>query len=418
MAIILLLVNTVICIYFIYKKNAAFLAFAILYQEIQIIIFNDIGLVFLREPYYVILVALYIGFNFKNEILKSKLKYAVLSPISVAFILLSLAMLVHVFVIGIFNEGSLIVVRRYFLQVVPVMLLSILFLSRDKSLKEFANGIIIYGAIFIITGIFVGDFLQLITNAVERSDVREEFGVNPIQISRLSGLILIVSLIYLYNQSRLDIKICIGLVSLLSLFLLVLGASRGPLLALLLSLSVYYIISINKSYKGLLQAVSGIILASLSYYIFDQLGFALFERLEDLSNYENMLRYVRLEIATDMLTKPDIWYTGLGPHGFANETGLNYPHNIIAEFLVEYGIIGFISLSLLLGYGGYYSFKLLNSKHSYKLQSLAVIWIYYFLAAMVSGNIIGNRNFFFLTLVLASINYVLTKKNKETVISY
>jgi len=126
-----------------------------------------------------------------------------------------------------------------------------------------------------------------------------------------------------------------------------------------------------------------------------------------------MLRFLRIEIGIDMIKNFEMGFAGFGPFGFGYHTGLIYPHNYILESIIDYGVIGFISACLLLGYGSYYSYQLLRSEVSYKIDYIAPVFIYLFLGTLTSGDIADAGLMHFAGILLANIFIYLKKQEYD-----
>ena len=87
-----------------------------------------------------------------------------------------------------------------------------------------------------------------------------------------------------------------------------------------------------------------------------------------------------------------------------------YPHNIIIEFVLMYGIIGIISFILI--FSNSLKITISNIRASKQniyiniyIKALALAWIFYAISAMTSGSFIsGNSEFFIFSAILISIN--------------
>jgi hypothetical protein len=192
------------------------------------------------------------------------------------------------------------------------------------------------------------------------------------------------------------------------------AGARGPILSLIITFSIYYLLASKKSTQFVLNGFVIVAAMTIMYLILELGDFGVLGRFERLTDYETMLRYERLVIAFGMLQSPSVWLEGLGPDGFNNITGLNYVHNLIIEMVLEYGLLGLVLISIIIGYGLHFSYKLIGGRFPYQYKVFGPVWIYYFLSTMVSSNVIGNRNLFFLTFILVSIQYVLRRSGQLT----
>ena len=82
-----------------------------------------------------------------------------------------------------------------------------------------------------------------------------------------------------------------------------------------------------------------------------------------------------------------------------------YPHNIAIEFLIEYGMVGALSFSLI----AFTSIKksvqfIRNIDVNYYLKSIVLGWIFYFIAVMFSGSLLSNYEFFIYSGLIVGIS--------------
>lgn len=407
-ALFFLALNTVVSLYLIFKRRSEFIAYAVLFQEIQILIFNELGLVTYREIYYLLLVGLYAMVNFTREYRHSKVSFTLTRWATWAVIVFAIILFYHRTIVGIPTDQGNEIYERYIFQLIPVLIFISIFISTEKTILKLGDGIILYGMIFVIAIFIIGDFQYFETDR-ERKIFRDNFGVNPIRITRSSGIVLIVALLYAFYDPRKNRKQIYSICAMFALFMMLFAGARGPILSLAITFAIYYLLSSKRSVQF---AVNGfvLVLALVGVYLMLEFGdFGVLDRFERLADYESMPRYERLIIGLGMLQSSDVWLYGLGPDGFNAITGLNYIHNLFFEMLLEYGLLGLSLIGIVTGYGLRLSFKLMIGKYPYQFKVFGPIWVFYFLSTMVSSNVIGNRNLFFLTFIMMSIDYALIK---------
>ena len=119
-----------------------------------------------------------------------------------------------------------------------------------------------------------------------------------------------------------------------------------------------------------------------------------------LSSY--ILRFEMIEFVLELALK-NIWFgNGIGSFGilFLNADEYYYPHNLLLEFYIEYGIIGVLLFML--------PVLLILRKSS--LNYITIATAFYFINSMFSGDIVGN-NFLFIFLYLSSFIVNCKKEN-------
>lgn len=407
-AIALLIINTSISLYYIYKRNPAFWAFVIFFQHIPLIIFYNLGSEIYGYGYFVLLVVLYLIRNPLLNFDKQNLK----SPIALSIYLILFMFFVHYVIIGInpHNDWGYKIFYRYLLFNIPIILICLLsIVPNEESYENILYGIVIYGIVFLLVVLLVTGLGEI--GISERATFREDFRVSPLHAAKISGIIIIASTIIILNTNKLTVNILCSFAVLLSILIMTISASRAALIFLIITMITYFIIRPRRLGKKLLMLVSFYGILFLGFIIVKTYELPLLYRLQALENYESMLRFLRIEIASDMIENFEMGFAGLGPSGFGYHTGLGYPHNYIIESIIDYGVIGFISVCLLLGYGSYYSYQLLRSKVSYKIAYIAPVFIYLLLGTLTSGHIADAGKMHFAGILLANI-YIYSKKQQ------
>lgn len=415
--VIFLLLHTCICIYFISNRNAAILGYLIFFQEIHLVPFNNLGLNTLGFAYYFVMVVVFAYCYTRFYISRERLLFIINNKVIWSILILSLIILLHVILIGLKSDTAYVLVFRFFLQVIPIIIFLIIVLEKKKFLDELAEGIIIYGALLFCVLAFTTDMLSTL---LSRGEFREVVGVSPIGLSRRAGIIFITSLFYLLYRDKY--KKTVVVVLFISLLVMIASTTRGPFIALFITLFVVLLLKKEKlKTKALrLSVITGIPIIFgvivLNYIDFEVL-FMFLDRLERLQNFENMRRFRRLQWAMDFvqsdfkLTSLYFWL-GLGPAGFSYYFGLGYAHNFIIEIILEYGFLGILSVILFLTYSFYYAYWIITNGSSNQYIYIPALFIFLFLSAMVSGDIVGNRNLFFISVIQAiSIFFLKNKTN-------
>lgn|GEM_PF-5497957 len=194
----------------------------------------------------------------------------------------------------------------------------------------------------------------------------------------LSASIIIILLLkrYVHNLNR---KMFIASMIIIYCGLYFTGFRAGLIFSLLISFLILLKnqTSLRKVPIGILYVVGLILLIiAADYFYFDT---TLLERYLKLFSYHP--RIEALEISWKLFKENPFWGVGFG--GFANTNSftnlMKYPHNLIAEVLVEFGLIGVFWLIALL------SFIFLNNKSETRYYLLLA-----FLLSMTSKDISTN----------------------------
>lgn len=214
--------------------------------------------------------------------------------------------------------------------IVPAFFISIwLLLSKKNTIERVERAIVGYSIIqvyFLLKYYLSGNDFRRLTI----------FGLNPIWLARELGLGTLASF------SIFKGKIGKILVMSILIFGIFLTRSRGPLLALAMTLLVLYSIKLfsSKKYKQLAPIIV-IITIFLAIIILDVGMVEYFTRGESSFLMEKNVRSrINLYIAAwnDFIESPIM---GKGIGNYCHQ-GHNYPHNIFLELLAETGLIGFI----------------------------------------------------------------------------
>lgn len=212
------------------------------------------------------------------------------------------------------------------------------FFSKDISTILKAN--VIIGIFLIILSFLTGQVLSTLRWSISTN-------VSPLSIAYSSGIAALCAVgLALEKKINTVVAICVGLGS---LYIILLSGSRGPLIALVLSLVL--LILLNKTRKNILMKVLIIIVFLLG-------GWEIFRRF--LSQYASNrffdLVYLTTNPSTnvDSLSRIEIWKrsislwldhpwvgNGVGYYALIDPVR-KYSHNFLLEILVEMGIIGLL----------------------------------------------------------------------------
>ena len=146
------------------------------------------------------------------------------------------------------------------------------------------------------------------------------------------------------------------------------------------------------------------------YFAFETNFMGISERFYQFKDVKSLDRVFYYISSWEIFSNNKFFYPE-GSLGFFYITTWDYPHNVILEAMVEYGLIGLILCALIYIIGGIYSVLILKSKCSdvtYKI--VAMIWISLGVSALVSANILGNRLFFIFSGLLGIAYYYLKKR--------
>ncbi len=261
--------------------------------------------------------------------------------------------------------------------------------------NRFVNGIKKYSN-FILIFFF---FLMLLGFTEKGDDFEGRDTIigmrNAIWCSRFVGFFVLAHIIVFVRKRKLNL---IDLFALLSaLFIMIKSGSRGPLLAILIVAFLIVFPQIKARYKIILIAIFG--------GIFE--AFVLFSSRSFVSGGEDYSGLARIEMYNKVFDVESLSYIGTGIGSFSQFLGgddiLSYPHNLFLETYVEIGLIGLLIIVILL----MKLYRIRDDKSSFSMFCL-----YFFVNAMVSGDINGN-NYFFIFAAIMLLSY--EKRSRDVV---
>jgi len=192
----------------------------------------------------------------------------------------------------------------------------------------------------------------------------------------------------------------------IQLYLAMMTASRGPILAMIIALVVvlFIVAKFRISYLLYSAAIVGLVILTAVNIVPEDVIARLLTR-EAGGQTTTLLRIVSNLVALEMFMSNKVFGAGIGAF---NIYYLKYPHNILTEVLAELGIIGFVLISLILGLSVVYLYKLRNSLDKKQYYFLIALIVSAFINANLSGHIGSN---FYLFLSFGLIYSVVDIKN-------
>lgn len=281
---------------------------------------------------------------------------------------------------------------------VPLFMISILFMA---SRHVYPNSIILTNKIcFDVFRYSIAPFL-IIFLIFKTGDGYGQFVLsgldNPIWISRHLGAALLVY--FSYNLAiKKKMTIFNVLVCLLILYCMILVGSRTPLIACLLA-SILFIVK----GRGLPKSTLLLFFIFMVISFFTAISFLSNSYLFETNFYSLYQRMDLLKFSWDI----PLSFSGYGIASFGRlylGGDFNYyPHNILAEFHVEYGLMGIAIILLMISAIG----KIYNK------SIIGALSLYYLINAMFSGDLAGNGSLFLA--VFVAFNLHLFSKKGRTV---
>lgn len=391
------------------------MVYVILFASINNIILDHLGLSNFRYFVGIILVLLFtlIYVKQKPKALELNLIFLIQNKIFWGVALILVAMFIHLSSSHHVSSYGYSIVSSF---IVPIMLFFIfasLVIYNQQMLEQMSLGLIIFGALFFVV-LYSLVNIDVISLGI-RGTIRETESFNAITLARICGLILIPGVLYSVYAKFGVLKIVSIIISLLSLYWLFVTSTRGVILAVFITLSAYFLFYAQESKKEITFAAVGFGFLGLIVVEFVDIGrFGVIDRFFDLkNNYDQMPRFYDYPRAWSIFT--DNILLGAGPAGYNSLTGRPYPHNLFLELIAEYGLFGLSAFILIVGGGIYNSFQVLKSKvFDYRIHVFVLLWIYFLIASMFSGNIAVNRDFWVTTGILISVVRIYTFTQKRS----
>lgn len=246
-------------------------------------------------------------------------------------------------------------------------------------------------AILYIFFVLYGASMEAFVSRYYVSSIFQEDGlgspISPIVISRAGGLLAICSLL-VKGVNRWIKLVGFGL----GIALLLLGSSRGPMVAFILcSLLIVFNYIRKGGFEIIILKFSGIIILVIgSLFLLNQYMSKI--NLGSINRLMNMLDSGG-QGEERLYTWTAAWnqFVGSPIYGdsFVENLTFTYPHNIILEVLMSTGLIGFIPFSICIYYAFKKGIKLMNNEN----YIVFIIFLYGFISILFSGSIFSSPAF-------------------------
>ena len=271
-----------------------------------------------------------------------------------------------------------------------------LFIDDIKRLKNLLKIIAVLG--FVATAISIGYIAYAGVGNINRFALPAQ---NPIWFARGLGISLLATLfLFALAKKRFEKFIYVSFISIM-LFLIYITASRGPILALLASLSFYFLLLPTKGFSFFKKLFFILV-------IFLSLRFSVAIAPEHMWNrvlglfsgfdLTTLHRLRAFEMAKDLFFDNPL--KGVGTAGFGQFSALSHPHNTVLELASELGIWGGLAFVSLVFCTAYFGIKLLRNKKVSFLElnlnkAFFAIFILVLINSQISGAVYGNYELWF-----------------------
>jgi len=289
-----------------------------------------------------------------------------------------------------------------------------------KTLKRMFNMTVIVITLACIFSLYLS-WLGIVAGVNERSlAVGRMYSetLNPISLGHLGASLAIISSLYLLlNRTKLSLStnLLFGVFLIVGLFAVGVAASKGPALALILCLMIL-IFSEFKLRNSLTILIFVTLLSIIIYigaqYIEEKLGFTLITRIQGAAEIDE-------STGGRMRSFTDAWNQFLDNPllGSALEE-LNshfYPHNVVIESFMATGIIGGIAFCLLIVMSTMAAFQLIHT-NSISYSWIALLYIQYLIAALLSGSLWGSGTMWCLMAAVITLYFQYYQTNQRKIL--
>jgi len=291
-----------------------------------------------------------------------------------------------------------------------------------------------YGAAFLITGVsslrrfswaIVTISTAMAIDAVLAYSGRwhlafvTALGSNYIALARSTGLGFLTTVAFLLPTGKRFLgRLLLSGVAALQLWALLSSGARGPVLALILSILLFFALSVRGFARLRIErfALRFGVLVLFVFVAFAVIGQELFSTLIFRSQValteggtSVMTRLSLYQSAIELWANSPIWGNGTGRFGIAIEGQdiRSYPHNIVLELGAEVGFIGVLVFAMMIGATFVKPLVTLGAQRGLAKTAtryLLVACCFALANAMVSGDINDNRMLFTWIALLASVH--------------
>jgi hypothetical protein len=224
-------------------------------------------------------------------------------------------------------------------------------------------------------------------------------GTNPILFGSTFAIALMIFMVRLIEKGKLDIKLLIG--ALISLFLLVMSGSRGPVISFIVAALFYYLISLSKmkmrtkilSAIAIITIVMGII-GTVPSQVIRTYAYTFTSEAQESEVSSVFQRLTMWKQSIEEFKENPILGVGFGN----SAGGIGYPHNIVLEIAAEFGLIGLLIMLMTIYFTwqkAYFLLKISKDQEINTLLKTALLLLIFSVAeAMFSGQITNQTKLF------------------------
>lgn len=420
MSLVFLVFIIIILLYSMLKNPGVFLAYILLFQSLNLNIFQEAGFTSIRYSTTLILLPFFLLLHHKKLFNKYNIINFTKHKITKGYLLLSLYIIVYSLYLGTTYEFDYL--SSFLFPSFGLVIIAGLSFYDDRYIKNMYWGVIVFSLLSFIYLLLFKNFSNI--DQINRSEWMEhEIGFGgPIGQARIAGILLLNSFLFIMNKQKTLVFYLILLVFIISTLWISRTGTRSPLIGIIIAVFCYFFFGGKKVRKQLFNSkfalmiivgIIGIVILEINQSLLFERTSLLFER----GAIENMPRYERYILFIDNVTDNIIF--GLGPGGWGKKFHpivgvIDVPHNMFIEYVIEYGIIGLISFFLIVVTGIINSIQVLKSNSDIYKKSIVIGWLFYLINLMFSSSLVyGSLQFYIYSAILTSISLPSNKKSNN-----
>lgn len=421
MTVILLVIIAFILLYTAYQGKVGYFAcFSILFFSIAVSLFyvTSPALFSLNAVFHTGLFAILLLWQFNYYSWRSILTY-VKNPVVLSVLAILVIMILYNDVSPYYHTYKDVINNAQFgfysRVLFPFLLLPLMVPDRYTR-HGLIHAIPFWGIIYLIVFLLSFNISTLVIS--DRAQLRENTDgiTGSITLSRILAITIIATFIKLIATDRghKSEQTFYVVLSLLFCLLLLIAGQRGTLIGLGIALAALLLRKEWRHHSVTIAALAIIgVLIAITFIDFSQ--FEVFRRFSEFQSIESSKRYEDYRKVWDIFQSNDFLW-GLGSKGYMFKTGRPWPHNIILEYISDYGLAGLICILVLLAVCVKYTIALIRHSGDDTDLAIACCWIVLCFSAMISSSMLNLSLFYIFTglLVLAYQDYRCQSANTLT----
>lgn len=386
-------------------KEGYFLCFILLFETLLSLLLYNLGVTGVKLLFWAGLNMLVLGKYFLEDTLSFRTDMLV-KAVCILF--------VAIFLYNYFLRDTWVNLRisdvnnfqlSLFTRVISPFLMTVATVNSRKRLYQLIEAIPLWGIVFLLIVVMTVDYKAV--DLSDRMTITEESDgkISTIALSRYAAMIFIAAFIILMEGRKRIFreKLLFAFALVLSSLFVFLSGQRGTIVGLILGISLYFYCTLNKeNIKRLL--LYGTLFFLAVFIVFEFNLFSLADRFTDLKNFRDYERFNDYRVSWNIF-KNNNYLWGEGSRGYYFLTGRTYPHNMVLEYMVEYGLAGLVLALVIVIGGGIYSVRIFRNILVPRIyKAIPIIWITLCFSMLISSNITGGYLFFTFTALLANVH--------------